>query len=461
MLDYCGYSGSGIRGKHVIDNSCGDGAFLVQVARRYCEEALKAGIGKDALREELATFIHGIDIDADVCARCRASLDDVTQAYDVLPVDWDMKCQNALLVREYDGKMDFVVGNPPYVRVHNLDDSYGEVKSCKFCGGGMTDLYLAFFEIGFDMLSGSGRLCYITPSSWLNSVAAHDMRKYIIKEQNLESLVDLGHYQPFENATAYTIISLFQRGRKSPRFDYYTFDTEAMTRRFHGELTLECCFIDSCFYLSDRVHLEELREIKSGKHPKYVSVKNGFATLADGVFIGNGVPRSKITINVVKASTGKWYPCLFPYDKRGKLLPPDVVFSEPEVQDHFKSHKEELLKGRAEYAAYYEYGRTQALNDVWREKVAINTLIRSEKDLKIERVKAGEGVYSGLYVTSERGITVDEIRSVLATPDFVRYVRLLKKYKSGGYYTFNTKDVQQYINFKLDAKQQTIFGRNF
>ena len=30
ILDSCGYTGSCIVGKHVIDNSCGDGAFYVK-----------------------------------------------------------------------------------------------------------------------------------------------------------------------------------------------------------------------------------------------------------------------------------------------------------------------------------------------------------------------------------------------------------------------------------------------
>jgi transposase len=66
-------------------------------------------------------------------------------------------------VLRYDNQMDFVIGNPPYVRVHNLDDSYDSVKSFSFANGGMTDLYLVFFEKGFQMLKPGGKLCYITP----------------------------------------------------------------------------------------------------------------------------------------------------------------------------------------------------------------------------------------------------------------------------------------------------------
>jgi adenine-specific DNA-methyltransferase len=67
--------------------------------------------------------------------------------------------------------------------------------------------------------------------------------------------------------------------------------------------------------------------------------------------------------------------------------------------------------------------------------------------LKIEKVNAGCGVYSGLYIITELDMTFDDIRNIIVSEDFAKYIRLLKKYKSGGYYTFNTKDVQQYINY--------------
>lgn len=50
------------------------------------------------------------------------------------------------------------------------------------------------------MLSPNGELCYITPSSWLTSVAANNMRSYIMQHENLIELIDLEHFQAFENA---------------------------------------------------------------------------------------------------------------------------------------------------------------------------------------------------------------------------------------------------------------------
>ena len=37
-------------------------------------------------------------------------------------------------------------------------------------------------------------------------------------------------------------------------------------------------------------------------------------------------------------------------------------------------------------------------------------------------------------------------------------IKLLKKYKSGGYYTYNTKDVEQYINWYISYKSDNKYA---
>lgn len=452
MLNYCEYKTSKILSKHVIDNSCGDGAFLQVVVSRYCEEALKTGMSKEDLKNDLEKYIHGIDTDEVAYKACLENLSNIAHSYGVDNVKWDIYNQSSLSLAIFHGKMDYVVGNPPYVRVHNLDSTYEEVKQYKFANGGMTDLYLAFFELGFLMLNSTGIMCYITPSSWYNSVAALNMRQYIMRKKNLVSLVDLGHFQPFAHATAYTVISIFTKEKYADTFDFYTYNGDSNSRDFVAKLTYEDVLIDNCFYLSEKHHLDNLRKIKMSASQKFISVKNGFATLADSVFIGEHVPESNITIRVLKASTGKWTKCLFPYDQKGKLLPADVALLSTAVFAYLNEHKEELLKGRPEYTGWYEFGRTQALLDVQKEKLAINSLCRTEKDFKLNEVHIGEGIYSGLYIVTDYDIPFDDIKKIIVSTDFVEYVKLLRKYKSGGYYTYNSKDVEQYINCYLTYK---------
>ncbi len=453
ILDHTGYiSYDNIINKHIIDNSCGDGAFLTEIVNRYCK-VFDGSI--EELTEHLHTYIHGIEINKEERDKCVANLNKVVSIYGIESVNWDILCADTLTVSTYNSKMDYVVGNPPYVRVHNLESSYDNVKTYKFANGGMTDLYLVFFEIGFNMLKPDGQLCYITPSSWLSSVAADNMRRYILNHQNLSSLIDLEHFQAFDKITTYTLISHFKKSNNKSTFNYYTYNSKANCCDFVECLSLQDIYIDSCFYLGRKRNIEMLRNIKTTKSPKYVSVKNGFATLADAVFIGDNIPDSPITIKAIKGSTGKWYKCLFPYDENGKPLTEEKIFENEDIRKHFLSHKDELLKGRKEYAGWYLYGRSQALADVYRPKLSINSLIRTKEDLKLVELLCGEGIYSGLYVITNVLISWQKIKDILESDEFAKYVRLLKKYKSGGYYTYNSKDVEQFINYYLAYNEKT------
>lgn len=156
ILDFGGYVSTPILKKHIIDNSCGDGAFLQEIVRRYCVEFLTGSSELTILKAELETYIHGVEIDQNECQKCIENLDEVVLKYGIRDVVWDVLCANMLGLSHYNHKMDYVVGNPPYVRVHNLEDNYNMVKKYRFAQKGMTDLYIVFFEIGFNMLSDNG-----------------------------------------------------------------------------------------------------------------------------------------------------------------------------------------------------------------------------------------------------------------------------------------------------------------
>jgi adenine-specific DNA-methyltransferase len=162
------------------------------------------------------------------------------------------------------------------------------------------------------------------------------------------------------------------------------------------------------------------------------------------------VPETSITIPIIKASTGKWARCLYPYDRSGQPIPEKQLFADVVVKDYFVSHKAELLKDNPEYPGWFYFGRTQALKDVYTTKYAINSLVRDVNSIKLNLVPAGSGVYSGLYILTD----VDEkkLRSLVECQEFVEYIASLKCYKSGGYYTFNSKDLEQYLNYKLSKE---------
>ena len=454
ILDTCHYTGTDILQKHIIDNSCGDGAFLCEIVERYCSAYLQTDTDTGTLKSHLEQYIHGIELEQEAYGNCLYNLNLVAHKYRIDNVQWDILHQDALSVLCFDGAMDYVVGNPPYVRVHNLNTQYQNVKRFHFANAGMTDIYLVFFEIGFRMLNATGRLCYITPSSWLNSVAATNMRAYILAKKMLCTLVDLGHYQPFIGATTYTLISYFDKIHASSVFDYYTYNEQKHTPQHQQQLRIEDIAIENRFYLATKQELQTLKQIRSTTIRKWCVVKNGFATLADGVFIGD-LPFSDYTIPILKASTGKWSRAFFPYDKNGKPISKDILFRNVAIKTYMETQKATLLKGKAESTnpEWYLYGRTQALKDVYTDKIAINTIIKDMDSIRLEPVANGSGVYSGLYMLTNVPFSI--LESLIKSDCFIRYIHTLKCYKSGGYYTFNSKDLEKYINFQIENYADT------
>ncbi len=450
MLDFVNYKGDEILGKHIIDNSCGNGAFLSRIVERYCEEALKNKYDKRRLKSELQKFIHGIEIDRSAHRECLSHLDEVALRYGMTNIAWDVENADTLSVNRFDGKMDFVVGNPPYVRVHNLE-GYAQVKKFSFARSGMTDLYLVFYEIGFKMMKPkTGKLVYIAPSSWLGSLAGKTLRQHVSSEGNLTGIIDLEHCQPFENATTYTLIARFDNSRKADGIiEYYTYDEERKEKKFQDVLSINDMDMNGEFYISTKESLCALRTIRNSAAFFKCDVKNGFATLADDVFIADDFSFDEYLIPVLKASTGKWKKALFLYDAKGKPLPKERIFKNEKVARYLMAHQKALLKGSSAETKpdWYLYGRTQALKDVFKDKVAINTVIRDVDSIKLNFVPKGSGVYSGLYILSD--YSFEEIEKCLKTEEFISYLKCLKHYKSGGYYTFSSKDLECYLNSKL------------
>jgi len=447
ILDLCGYvEGACILDKHIIDNSCGDGAILTEVVSRFIRTALAKNISKSQIQDILATYIHGIELDKQEVEKCKANLTAIATDFGITDVVWDIVCGDALNNTTYLGKMDFVVGNPPYVRVHNLDiDTEFLKNNYSFVRGGMTDLYLAFYELGLYMLNDTGVLSYVTPSSFFNSKAGRYMRDYITHARSVKAVVDLGHFQPF-GATTYVTIMLLTK-HENLSVDYYTYERTRQEPKFVSRLSYEDFLLNDGTFVFHNNDLVNKVSNSEGVR-KLCVVKNAFTTLLDEFFISDEFPFTDYVIPVLKASTGVQELCLFPYDTSGKVIPYKVMCCNAEIQKRYQKYRTKLLnRDLSMRASWHEFGRIQGIKDVYKNKYAINNLIRDESDVKLVNCPSGTGVYSGLYILTE--VAEEKLREVLISKDFVTYIHSLGKYKSGGYYTFSSKELQLYLNYML------------
>ncbi len=449
ILDLSSYHGQSILKKHVIDNSCGNGAFLIAIVNRYCNEFLKTRNDLLLLSKELSTYIHGIEIDNIECQKCIQNLNKIVEKYGLNSINWDITCADTLTINKYNGKMDFVLGNPPYIRIHNLGNSFNHIKRFSFAQSGMTDLYIVFYEIGLKMLNKNGVLGYITPSSFFNSLAGKYMRLYLVNNNLLDKIVNLKHFQAF-TATTYTTITILKNNRQHKTIDYYQFENKNCFPYYVDTLDIDNFYICGNFYFAEKRKLNELRIILNYHTIKdHFAVKNGFATLSDSFFIGN-FDFDEFTIPIVKASTGKKFRCIFPYSK-GKLVAFSELTANEKIRTYYDTYKN-LLQNRSLESKndWYGFGRTQGINDVYRCKYAVNTLIRSQSDLKLIKCDKGVGVYSGLYIITD--VPEIQLKEMLYSEDFISYILLLGKYKSGGYYTYSSKDLKNYLEYKYSQR---------
>lgn len=449
ILDLAGYKSSHILKKYVIDNSCGDGAFLTEIVKRYCQESKNNGYSNEEIKQDLEEYICGIEIVEQECEKCKANLNQAVSTFGIANVQWNIMNADALDVHIYDNKMDFVLGNPPYIRIHNLA-SAEKVKRFSFSQAGMTDLYITFFEIGIKMLNDTGVLGYITPSSYFNSQAGNYMRKYFVSENLMQGVVDLKHLQIFP-ATTYTAITILKKSKTSQAVDFFEYDEKEKIPRFVDSLLPKEFFISTNFVFSTKQNLALVKKIFYNLGHTDIVVKNGYATLCDDVYIGQFEFDSKYIIPAIKASTGKRTTIIFPYDTRAKPIGENDLKNDSNLYNYLIMHKTELLKRsmeKGESNAWYLFGRSQAISDTFKNKFTLNNLLRTKDDLKILLAPAGTGVYGGLYIISET-YTFEQIKSILQTEEFATFISLLGKYKSGGFYTFSTKDVKLYLDYKF------------
>lgn len=446
MLDLLNYRGKHILQKHIIDNSCGDGAFLKEIVKRYIAEYQNFHNSLCGIENELSTYIHGIEIDKDAYIQCLNNLTSEIFKFGLIGIKWDIKNADTLDTLDYDNQMDYVVGNPPYIRIHNLEDNFVKVRNFKFAQYGMTDMFIVFYEIGFKMLNPTGKLCYITPNSFYSSSAGLNFRHFIIETKHLYSLVDLGHYQPFP-ATTYTTICAFDCSKTFDSFAFqkYTNDGDIV---YEEHLNLKEAFNNGKMILAKKKDQQYLTDIQNyiPQNPNEVVVKNGFATLSDNIFISDKPNTDKNTIDTIKASTGEWKKAIYPYNN-GKILDFDNLSTE--TQNYLLNNKDKLTKRSIDKnSKWYAYGRSQAIADVNKDKFAINTTIKDKSSIKLSKVPAGKGVYSGLYIITI--LSEQSLHNIIFNDDFINYIRIIGKCKSGGYFTFSSKELKQFILYKKE-----------
>ncbi|MDO4696816.1 MAG: Eco57I restriction-modification methylase domain-containing protein [Neisseria sp.] len=471
ILDEANYSGHHILGKTVLEPACGDGAFLTEIVRRYIQAAKQENLPTYKIISDLETYIYGIEKDPTAYQQCLTNLNKLIQKeLTSCTLNWKIFCDDTLIkYQDYLKSFDFIFGNPPYIRIHNLDrQTRILIKEKMQFTNGMLDIYISFFEMALQMLKTNGVLGFITPNTFLHNTSYQNFRKFLQKKQNIKMICDFQSNKIFDGFSTYTAITIIDQSQQQQNFTYK--EKSKQKQKINSVNQINFTDLNSQKWtLSNHENsnfLNTLFSTSNTQMKELFNIQYGFATLRDKIFIASATNKTdthiqlnghwlerKILRKIIKGSCYKGDKnqieyIIFPYHKKnGKYH----AYTENELMKDFPltylyllENKDELLKRDLDKnTLWYEFGRSQGIQTSHTPKIVISTMINDS--INFFRLPKEILVYSGIFLSAkydEHDLSLAE--QILKSPEFFRYTRLTGKDFSGGYKSLSTKQIKEY-----------------
>lgn len=249
---------------------------------------------------------------------------------------------------------DIIIGNPPYIRIQNLNSDYilKLKKKFKTINSGNIDLYYVFIE---KSLKCSKKTSFIVPNSFLKNKSGKILRN--IMNEKLTYIKDNGSKKCWENIGTYTCIFFTEEQNKS----YFNYDFNGKIKKINK-------------------NEEWFGETKNILKDFFDSCSVGIATLRDNVYKfkindekfcykDNIKIEKEICKKVLKATTNEEFWFIYPYNINNKILNEKEIKEKfPLTYNYLLSMKKELNKREKgnndklkKYPSWYAYGRNQGL----------------------------------------------------------------------------------------------------
>lgn len=450
----------------VCDPACGYGAILAEAARML--STLPMANAKAALRN-----LTGFDIDRKALTGCRERLDAAIRprmgnwkcSWNLVPLD----ILSTSKLKEYQGHFTHVVGNPPYVRVQNLETKRRTIIQRNWkLGEGATDLFIIFFEAGLELLCPGGTLSYITPSSWMKSQAGAPLRETLLQEHTIRKIIDFGDQQMFPGVTTYTAITAIQKGLAQAA-EKISVELpgkgKGIVQRRKGNPRAPWAIITK----DQRTKFEQMQ--KSGTPLiELADIFVGVQTLADKVFI---LPKSgrengltwvetpegeKVLLEttflrpIVKASVAKEGKDLkervliYPYDKNGQAIDEEILRKQaPRIYGWLLANKKTLLardKGTFDPEKWFHFGRKVSITTGFGKKI-LTSGINPKPNFQIFK-NPRQTFYSGYAVKPKKGICIEKLLRELNSERMEFHVRSTSRCLQHGWMSYAKSHIKDF-----------------
>jgi len=467
ILDESGIDSPDFLGKTILDPACGDGRFLVEVVRRIVKYSPESDL------EHNLKQVYGWDIDLQALELCKIALDEEIATTGIIVI-WNLAKKDALQEIHCEQKFDFVVGNPPYIRIQHLPEAQRAFlqESYRFCRSGSTDIYVAFFELADRLLAIKGMSGFITPNSYFFSETARPLRQYFQINKNLKLITNYGSVRIFDNTGTYSAITIFgKESRENFKYELGNLDSECARRIItFEELTQNdlwqlsasppvssegvrlgniCQISVGVTTLSDRLYLFKIQEKISDKIVQVISKAGEVIEI-----------ELNILKPIVKASRLK--NCkeliseyiLFPYQKnkvgKHEIIPESTLKKNyPLAYAYLLKQKPNLDRrdnGKPNAVAWYAFGRAQALDTSFGKKIIFSPMNKAPKFILHQNEEAT--LYSGYFIKYEGDY--EKLLTQLNSKAMADYMAVAGRDFRGGWKGYSKKIV---ANFRLDDSE--------
>lgn len=187
---------------------------------------------------------------------------------------------------------DVIIGNPPYINFANLPEIEREYYNKFELYKNKTDLYAFFVGLGAKIKNQQGFICLIIPHTWVSTTSFLPLRKLLLNQINLMSIVELD-FGVFKDAYVKTVIIQTDNKPKS-----------------------KIRLLDENFVLKVEIPKETIQkdeELKINltwnpiKHNIYTKIKNDAIKLGDIVHFSRGIKTSNDSRFLFNENNGKDY----------------------------------------------------------------------------------------------------------------------------------------------------------
>ncbi|WP_310391925.1 Eco57I restriction-modification methylase domain-containing protein [Hymenobacter sp.] len=217
-----------------VEPSAGEGAFLVPMTTRLlasCRSQRRPWL-------DCLDSLRAYDLDAAALQQCRRKLATVLEQAGVPDPDatvllnaWLVEADYLLVVGRTTGPaahapglfdecpgLDFVLGNPPYVRLESIPEAQNTAYRQLFpTMRGRADLYVGFYEAALRQLRPGGVCAFICADRWMLNQYGETLRRYVGTGFAVETVLELHQADAFDDAvSAYPAITVIRRAAQGP-----------------------------------------------------------------------------------------------------------------------------------------------------------------------------------------------------------------------------------------------------